>query len=81
MTYDDRAVPYLLTLYGTRPLRGSHPRQLVARLVDLAAFRGAVPRLTPATLKEAFDACFNPALGGLVEEDWTKPSTLPTSGG
>jgi hypothetical protein len=74
--FDDRAVPYLLTLYGSRPLRGSHPRQLVARLVDLSAFRGEPPRLTPSSLKEAYDACFNPALGGLIEEDWAKPTTL-----
>ncbi|HEX6487662.1 MAG TPA: ATP-binding protein [Candidatus Dormibacteraeota bacterium] len=74
--YDERAVGYLLTLYSNKPLRGSHPKQLVARLVDLAAFRGEAPRLTPSSIKEAFDACFNPALGGLDEEDWAKPATL-----
>jgi hypothetical protein len=25
-------------------------------------------------LKEAFDACFNPALGSLVEDDWARPA-------
>ena len=55
-------------------LRGSHPRQIVARLVDLAAYRGQPPRLTPQSIKEAFDACFNPALGNVVEADWAKPS-------
>ena len=76
--FEPKALPYLLQLYQGRPLRGSHPRQLVARLVDLAAFRGTPPRLTPHSLKEAYDACFNPALGGLVEEDWAKPNTLPS---
>lgn len=68
--FDERAVHYLLQLYGTRPLRGSHPRQLVARLVDLAHYRGEQPLLTPPSLREAFNACFNPALGRSVEEDW-----------
>jgi len=72
--FDERAVPYLLQLYGKKPLRGSHPRSLVARLVDLAAYRQeAQPRLTPQSLKEAYDACFNPALGGLTEDDWAQP--------
>jgi hypothetical protein len=71
--FDDRAVPYLLNLYGKRPRRGSHPKQIVSRLVDLAAYRGQAPRLTPQSLKEAFDACFNPALGGMEEDDWAQP--------
>jgi hypothetical protein len=25
-------------------------------------------------LKEAFDACFNPALGSLTEDDWARPA-------
>jgi hypothetical protein len=66
-------VPYLLNLYGKRPRRGSHPKQIVSRLVDLAAYRGQAPRLTPQSLKEAFDACFNPALGGMEEDDWAQP--------
>jgi hypothetical protein len=24
-------------------------------------------------LKEAFDACFNPALGAVTEDDWARP--------
>ncbi len=74
--FEERAVPYLLQLYGKKPMRGSHPKQLIARLVDLAAYRQIPARLTPQSLKEAFDACFNPALGSLTEEDWAKP-TLP----
>src|SRR5256885_4455224 len=73
VVFDDRAVPYLLQLYGKKPLRGSHPRSLVARLVDLAAYRQEQPKLTPQSLKEAYDACFNPALGGLIEDDWAQP--------
>ena len=68
--YEARAVPFLLSLYGKRPLRGSHPRQVVQRLVDLAVYRGRAPRLTPQSVREAYDACFNPALGGVVEDDW-----------
>jgi hypothetical protein len=71
--FDERAIPYLLQLYGKKPLRGSHPRSLIARLVDLAAYREEQPRLTPQSLKEAYDACFNPALGGLTEDDWAQP--------
>jgi hypothetical protein len=73
VAFDERAVPYLLQLYGKKPLRGSHPRSLVARLADLAAYREEQPRLTPQSLKEAYDACFNPALGGLIEDDWAQP--------
>jgi hypothetical protein len=72
--FDERAVPYLLKLYDKRPLRGSHPKQLIARLIDLAAYRQQPPRLTPQSIKEAFDACFNPALGTISEEDWAKPA-------
>ena len=73
--WDEKAVGYLLNnLYGKKPLRGSHPRALVARLVDLANYRQQPPRLTPQSLKEAFDACFNPALGSLVEDDWARPA-------
>ena len=76
VSFDPNAVTYLLhTLYGKKPLRGSHPRSLVARLVDLANYRQESPRLTPQTLKEAFDACFNPALGSVTEDDWARPQT------
>jgi hypothetical protein len=75
VTFDEKAIGYLLNnLYGKKPLRGSHPRALIARLVDLANYRQEPPRLTPQTLKEAFDACFNPALGSLTEDDWARPA-------
>jgi hypothetical protein len=72
-----QAVPFLMGLYRktNRPLRGSHPRQLMARLVDLAAYRQQPALLSPQTLQEAFDACFNPALGGVEDEDWAQPQT------
>src|SRR5258708_2884096 len=75
VSFDEKAIGYLLNnLYGKKPLRGSHPRALIARLVDLANYRQEPPRLTPQTLKEAFDACFNPALGSLTEDDWARPA-------
>src|ERR1700694_3523122 len=73
--FDEKAIGYLLNnLNGKKPLRGSHPRALIARLVDLANYRQEPPRLTPQTLKEAFDACFNPALGSLTEDNWARPA-------
>jgi hypothetical protein len=71
-----QAVPYLLSLYNKdkRPLRGSHPRQIINRLVDFAAYREQKPALTPQTLQEAYEACFHAALGGVTEEDWAQPS-------
>src|SRR6202040_1889427 len=56
--FDAKAIGYLLhNLYGKKPVRGSHRRALIARLGDLANYRQEPPRLTPQTLKEAFDAC------------------------
>src|ERR1700688_2760551 len=75
VSFDPNAVNYLLhTLYGKKPLRGSHPRALIARLVDLANYRQEPPELAPQTMEEAFDACFNPALGSLTEDDWARPA-------
>jgi hypothetical protein len=70
-----QAVPFLLNLYtrDKRPLRGSHPRMIIARLVDFAAYRQQAPALNPTTLQEAYDACFNAALGGIDSEDWAQP--------
>lgn len=70
-----QAVPFLLTLYAEqkRPLRGSHPRQIVTHLVDFAAYREQQPVMNPQTLKESYDACFNAALGGMEEDDWAQP--------
>lgn len=70
-----QAVPFLLGLYehDKRPLRGSHPRQIINRLVDFASYREGSPVLSPASLKEAYEACFHAALGGMTEEDWAQP--------
>lgn len=70
-----QAVPFLLNIYAKdkRPLRGSHPRMIIARLVDFAAYRQQAPVLNPTTLQEAYEACFNAALGGIDSEDWAQP--------
>jgi hypothetical protein len=72
-----QAVPYLLGLYTKtkRPLRGSHPRQIIARLVDFAAYRQQQAALSPQTLQEAYDACFNAALASVTDEDWAVPAS------
>ena len=46
---------------------------IIARLVDFAAYRQQSPVLNPTTLQEAYDACFNAALGGIDSEDWAQP--------
>ncbi|HEX6488022.1 MAG TPA: hypothetical protein VF137_03980, partial [Candidatus Dormibacteraeota bacterium] len=58
------AVQFLLSLYGERPLRGSHPKQLIAHLVYRAAYRGEEPRVTLQSLRTAFDTYLNPAFVG-----------------
>ncbi len=70
-----QAVPFLLQLYerDKRPLRGSHPRQIIGRLVDFAAYRQMAPVLSPQTLLEAYNACFHAALSGMSEQDWSGP--------
>ena len=70
-----QAVPYLLGLYqkDKRPLRGSHPRAIISRLADFAAYRESTAALSPQTLQEAYEACFHAALGGVTEEDWAQP--------
>ena len=71
-----QAVPFLLSLYDRdkRPLRGAHPRQIINRLVDFAAYRQLPAKLSPQSLEEAYEACFHAALGEVVEEDWSQPT-------
>ena len=71
-----QALPYLLSLFQqqSRPLRGSHPRQIITHLVDFANYRETPAQMNPSTLKEAYDACFNAALGGVEEDDWAQPT-------
>jgi predicted ATPase with chaperone activity len=58
-----QAVPFVISLYKNRPLRGNHPRQLIARIVDRARYRGGKPEITRENLLMAFDAYLNPAFG------------------
>ena len=80
VAFDEKAIGYLLNnLYGKKPLRGSHPRALIARLVDLANSRQEPPRLTPHPPQAAFDACFNPPRRCPTPSPWTPPSHGPPS--
>jgi hypothetical protein len=45
-------------LYGGRPLRGNHPRDLLERLVDVASARGVPPTLTPDLIQAAWQTLF-----------------------
>jgi MoxR-like ATPase len=56
--FDPHVIPWLVRLYRGRPLRGSHPKQLIARLLDRASYRGRQPALNPNALREAFEATF-----------------------
>ncbi len=59
--YDDTALRYLITeLHGGagQPLLASHPREILGRIADFAGFAGAAPRLTPATLEQAWISLF-----------------------
>jgi hypothetical protein len=58
---DPKAAQFLIGLYGGRPMRGSHPRQIVARLLDRARFRREAAALTTDGLREAFNSYLNPA--------------------
>jgi hypothetical protein len=46
------------SLYGGRPLRGNHPRDLLERLVDVSAARGAQPQLTLDLVEAAWHTLF-----------------------
>lgn len=61
-------VNHLLRLYHERavPLRGSHPKQLIARIVDRARYEGAAAVISFASIEQAFDAYL--ALGELHEQ-------------
>ncbi len=45
-------------LYGDRPMRGSHPRDLLERLTDVAAARGVPPELTRELVEAAWSSIF-----------------------
>jgi predicted ATPase with chaperone activity len=52
------ALEMIQTLYGGRPLRGNHPRDLLERLVDVSSARGVRPQLTPDLVEAAWNTLF-----------------------
>jgi len=52
------ALEMIKTLYGGRPLRGNHPRDLLERLVDVSSARGVRPQLTPELIEAAWHTLF-----------------------
>src|SRR2546427_3880399 len=55
---DPNALEMIRTLYGGRPLRGNHPRDLLERLVDVSSARGAQPSLSPELVEAAWHTLF-----------------------
>ncbi len=55
---DVNALDMIRTLYGGRPLRGNHPRDLLERLVDVSSARGAQPSLSPELVEAAWHTLF-----------------------
>jgi hypothetical protein len=53
-----QAMEMIQTLYGGRPLRGNHPRDLLERLVDVSSARGVRPQLTPELVEAAWNTLF-----------------------
>ena len=61
IAHDDAVAEHLLTrLHGPagRPLLASYPRELLGRICDFASFSGIAPRLTIATLEQAWVSMF-----------------------
>jgi len=52
------AFPQIGSLYGSQPIRGNHPRDLLERLVDVARARGVEPALTPDLIEAAWGTLF-----------------------
>ncbi len=55
---DPNALQMIQTLYGGRPLRGNHPRDLLERLVDVSSARGVRAQLTPQLVEAAWNTLF-----------------------
>ena len=69
ITHDDVVAEHLLTrLHGPsgRPLLASYPRELLGRICDFASFSGITPRLTVATLEQAWVSMFAGCAHGLA---------------
>lgn len=59
--HDDDAVNYLLTRLhrgAGRPLLAGYPHELLGRIADFASYAGREPRLTPATVEQAWSSMF-----------------------
>lgn len=53
-----QALEMIRHLYGGRPLRGNHPRDLLERLVDVASARAVTPTLNPELIQAAWQTLF-----------------------
>lgn len=70
---DRSVISHLIGLYGDRPRRGSHPKQLIAYIQHRASYLGTTPELTDETVQTAFDAYLHPAFTGAtrpVDQRW-----------
>jgi hypothetical protein len=55
---DSSALDLIKTLYGGRPLRGNHPRDLLERLVDVSSARGGRAELSLELIEAAWHTLF-----------------------
>jgi hypothetical protein len=55
---EPRAFELIRGLYGGRPMRGNHPRDLLERLADVASARNVPPTLTPDLIQAAWQTLF-----------------------
>ena len=55
---EPQALEMIRHLYGGRPMRGNHPRDLLERLVDVASARGVTASLTPDLVQAAWRTLF-----------------------
>src|SRR2546426_1096218 len=53
-----QALEMIQAMYGGRPTRGNHPRDLLERLVDVSSARGVRPQLTPELVEAAWNTLF-----------------------
>jgi len=53
-----QALEMVQAMYGGRPTRGNHPRDLLERLVDVSSARGVRPQLTPELVEAAWNTLF-----------------------
>jgi len=61
VSYDDRALAYLLQEYYIKPrrkMRAVHPRDLIDQLIDIARYLNTPPTLSKDLIDRACDAYF-----------------------